>query len=235
MVAACTLVYRAPMHALLLALSVTATTVGAAPPPPDAGVDLPTVEAKLQVSRPYPAQELTKELKVTASSSLCEGKGAKRSCHDASRLTDGRAESAWCEGRKGDGEGETLTFDLGGEREVLGVDVVGYYAKDMRRATKNGRPAELIVKAGAQKMLVQLPDHVSVVQAENLEKGRNVEGCGDETCASWDDRIGFGEGYFAAFPKPVRADKVTVTLHTTLTGDEFEDTCMSELHVWVSK
>jgi hypothetical protein len=176
-------------------------------------------------SRALPAAEL----KVSASSELCEGKGAKRMCHSAARLVDDKLETAWCEGAKEDGEGESVTFEFKAPKEVMAVDVVPYYAKDMRRATGNARPELVVIEVGTQRFEVTFPDHPTRVAGENSPKGHNPDDgpCGDETCASQDERIAAGEHYRVMLPAPVKAQRVRLELRSTHAGDKHPDTCMS--------
>jgi hypothetical protein len=177
-----------------------------------------------------------KELKVQASSMLCEGKGAKRTCHGPERLVDGENGTAWCEGAKEDGVGESVTFELQAPQEVVALEVVPFYAKDMRRANGNARPDEVVLEIGTQRFEVAFPDHVMTVLGENPEEGPSVEDgpCGDETCVvTQDERIGSGERFTVTLPAPVKAQKVRLELRSTHAGEKHSDTCMSEvtLHV----
>jgi hypothetical protein len=181
-----------------------------------------------------PAQEL----KVQASSSLCEGKGAKRTCHGPERLIDGVNATAWCEGAKEDGVGESVTFELQTSQEVAALEVVPYYAKDMRRAEGNARPHEVLLQVGSERFEVSFPDHVMTVSTENPTEGWRVEDgpCGDETCkTSQDERIAAGESYSVVLPAPVKTQKVRLELRSTHSGDKHSDTCMSAVMLRVRR
>jgi hypothetical protein len=204
----------------------------------------PNVPTKLEAtgpghSSPSGTQAVpSKELKVQASSTLCEGKGAKRTCHGPERLVDGENATAWCEGAKKDGVGESVTFELQTPQEVAALEVVPFYAKDMRRANGNARPHEVVLEIGTQRFEVALPDHVATVLEENPTEGTSVEDgpCGDETCVtSQDDRIGAGEHYTVVLPAPVKTQKVRLELRSTHAGDKYSDTCMSAVTVHVRR
>jgi hypothetical protein len=218
----CTLVLVMPLVALAAepAAPVELEAKGPGGAPPDG-------------SRGVPA----KELKVQASSTLCEGKGAKRACHGPERLVDDQNATAWCEGAKGDGTGESVTIELAAPQEVMALEVVPYYAKDMRRASGNARPDDVVLEVGTQRFQVALPDHVSLVSGENPEEDPYEGGpCGDETCViTQNERISSGESYTVTLPAPVKAQKVRLELRSTHAGDKHSDTCMSALKLYVRR
>lgn len=204
----------------------------------------PATPKKLEVEGPRPippsvTQEVAaQELKVQASSSLCEGKGAKRKCHGPENLIDGESATAWCEGAKADGEGESVTLELASPQEVAWVEVVPYYAKDMRRASNNARPQEMLLEVGTQRFTLTFPDYVTTVFENHPEEGTDTsEGpCGDETCeVSRDDVIRAGHSFAVKLPEPVKAQKVRLEVRSTYGGEKFSDTCMSEVKLRVRK
>jgi hypothetical protein len=221
------------MRPFLYAVALLTTPLAlAAEPAPAKPVELDAEFVGSSGSRPEGTHALaTKELKVSASSQLCEGKGAKRACHGPERLLDGKNETAWCEGAAKDGSGESVTFEFNSPREVVAVDVVPYYAKDMRRAMGNARPMIVKLQVGTQQLEVTFADHPARVSGENREEPPNIEDgpCGDETCTTQDERISMGEAYRVKLPAPVKTQKVRLVLDSTYEGDKHADTCMSEV------
>ncbi|WP_224248321.1 NADase-type glycan-binding domain-containing protein [Hyalangium gracile] len=171
------------------------------------------------------------DMKVSASSQLCEGKGKKRVCHGAERLVDRDGATAWCEGAAKDGTGESVTFEFPSPQELVAVDVVPYYAKDMRRAMGNARPKAVALYVDAQRYELTFPDHPARVFEENRSEPPDTsEGpCGDETCTTQDERINWAEHYRVKLPAPAKVQKVRLELLSTYEGDDHPDTCMSSV------
>ncbi len=78
-----------------------------------------------------------------ASSALTEGSLV----HDAARAIDGDPGTAWVEGAKGVGRGESLRLKLDGEGQLpAGVMIVPGYARDAKRWQANQRVAKVLVR-----------------------------------------------------------------------------------------
>ncbi len=169
---------------------------------------------------------------ATASSTLCEGKGAKRTCHEARRLSDADPATAWCEGAKGSGEKESLTLAFDAELTVGGLELVPFYGRSFKVARANARPRRVTVLAGGVGATVELEDPVAVVERENRPEGASAEDgpCGDETCASRDERLASMRVAFA-LPSPVKAKALTLRIDEVYGGGRYPDLCVAELKV----
>ncbi|XOK64932.1 NADase-type glycan-binding domain-containing protein [Paenibacillus elgii] len=78
--------------------------------------------------------------RVTASSTLPD---EKKISYNANQLTDGNTKTGWCEGIKGDGIGETVTFEFGEHREVSGIDLINGLAQSLQTFKANNRVKSL--------------------------------------------------------------------------------------------
>jgi hypothetical protein len=196
------------------------------------------IEARLW-NRPDGEQLAAKSIKVTASSTLCEGKKNPKICHDAKSLLDGDPKTAWCEGDATDGVGSTLTFEFEPGVRLSGVEFVPHYAKDYRRAIENSRVAKLELKIGDSVAMISFQDLAARIGRENGEKASEAEACGDETCVSRDNRIGSAEGLSVHFSgenpdlaAPPAGARLVLTLRATHVGERYKDTCMSEVRLF---
>jgi hypothetical protein len=168
---------------------------------------------------------------ATASSTLCEGKGPKKKCHEVSGLTDQDVATAWCEGARGTGGQLTLTFDR--EVKVGGLDLQPFFGKRFTLAQANARPSLVTVSAGGASTQFELEDVVATVEAQNEDRPRSTkdEPCGDETCASRDERLP-SMRLTLKLPKPVSARTLTVRIDEAYEGARFEDLCIASLSVF---
>ncbi len=207
--------------ATLVALSLSADPVGLKVEPT---FSLPNDAAFLALA----------DVKITASSTLCEGKGAKKTCHSADRLMDGKVDTAWCEGVKDKGDGETLTFEFTEPRELVAIEFQPYYGKDFRRAVQNGRPSELTTEINGTTYVIELEDLVWNISKSNGAKPKPPP-CGDESCVSQDEAIAAGPSLTAVFPKGVKAKQFKLSMDLANSGDKYPDTCMSSLRIAVKK
>jgi len=74
-------------------------------------------------------------------------------------MFDGTRETAWVEGDKADGVGETLTLHFGRERTLAGFEIVNGYDKDQRTWTNNSRVKMLEATAdNSPHMSIELRD-----------------------------------------------------------------------------
>jgi hypothetical protein len=122
--------------------------------------------------------------------------------YSASNVLDYDGNTAWVEGAKGDGIGESLTLTLPKPAPLSRVGIVNGYAKDPKLYANNNRVAELAVSIdGAEPFHVAIPD-------EFLRK----------------------ETYFFDLPQrkePVKTVKLTITrVHR---GSKHADTAISEI------
>ncbi|KJD47552.1 hypothetical protein QD47_00955 [Paenibacillus terrae] len=94
----------------------------------------------------YTANDFSKydsEIKVQQikASSTLPSKGMQT--YDAKNLVDGDTSTAWCEGVKGNGEGETILLDLGSSQKVKGIELINGYAKSEKSYRENNRVQKL--------------------------------------------------------------------------------------------
>ena len=66
-------------------------------------------------------------------------KPIKNNPYNPGMMFDGTRETAWVEGREGDGTGDTLTLHFGRERKLAGFEVINGYDKDQRTWSNNSR------------------------------------------------------------------------------------------------
>ncbi|NEU26516.1 hypothetical protein G3M74_10380 [Paenibacillus polymyxa] len=108
----------------------------------------------------YTANDFSKyesEIKVhqIKASSTLSSEGSQS--YDAKNLVDGNKATAWCEGVKGNGEGETIVLDLGSLQKVNGIQIINGYAKSEKSYRENNR---------VQKLKLQFSDGSSLVLNE---------------------------------------------------------------------
>ncbi|TKH45758.1 hypothetical protein C1I60_04695 [Paenibacillus terrae] len=94
----------------------------------------------------YTANDFSKydsEIKVyqIKASSTLPSKGMQT--YDAKNLVDGDTSTAWCEGVKGNGEGETILLNLGSSQKVKGIELINGYAKSEKSYRENNRVQKL--------------------------------------------------------------------------------------------
>jgi len=139
------------------------------------------------------------DYQVTASSNLPV---AGEVTYGAENLQDMDRETAWVDGAKGDGVGESVTLTLKEPAKVTRVGLVNGYAKSKDMYQKNSRAAELAVSVNdGEPFTVTIPD-------EFLQQ----------------------EEFFFDLPKQ-DADVKTVklTIQKVNRGSKYEDTAISEL------
>lgn len=215
-----------PLFFLSPLLSPTAV---AAPTPIDAqrGGDLALQEAMPPCTTVY-ATEKKPFRAASASSELTEGKLT----HAASRAIDGNLSTAWVEGAKGPGVGETLRVELDGEGDVpAGLWVVPGYARDEARWTKNQRVATLEVRflkpaegtdpsrAWAEKKLVLADTEPLRVTLQKVDGKVPMEGQAIPLLPHFDQNMEVTE---------LVALELAI-IETDGTGAQYEDTCISEV------
>jgi hypothetical protein len=94
----------------------------------------------------YTANDFSKydsEIKVQQikASSTLPSKGTQT--YDVKNLLNGDTSTAWCEGVKGNGEGETILLDLGSLQKVNGIEVTNGYVKSEKSYRENNRVEKL--------------------------------------------------------------------------------------------
>lgn len=86
-------------------------------------------------------------------------KPIKANRYEPSMMFDGDRATAWVEGEKEDGVGETLTLHFGRQRLLSGFEIINGYDKDQRTWSSNSRVRELqATLSGGRTMAVTLAD-----------------------------------------------------------------------------
>lgn len=78
-------------------------------------------------------------------------------------LVDNKLDTAWVEGKSGNGEGEWLVVDFGGNRTVKSIELLNGYHKNKGLYERNGRVKDLNVKlSNGYELPFTLEDHGGV-------------------------------------------------------------------------
>lgn len=86
-------------------------------------------------------------------------KSIKNNHYNPGMMFDGTRETAWVEGKNGDGTGETLTLHFGQERSLAGFEIINGYDKDQRTWSNNSRARMLEASAeNSPPMSIELRD-----------------------------------------------------------------------------
>lgn len=111
---------------------------------------------------------------ATASSTYPAADGAN---YDAKNLFDGKSGTAWVEGASGAGNGETVTLELGGDKEVGRIAIWGgmWYSADSWQRSNRPKQLEIGFSDGSTQM-VDLDDSrkVTEVKLASPKKTSNV-------------------------------------------------------------
>jgi|GEM_PF-4185871 len=145
---------------------------------------------------------------ITASTVLqrgCTVDGAKQDCSPAF-LSDGRGDTAWCEGVAGTGTGHYLELEFAMSRTLRGLEFDNGYWKDSRTYASNGR--------------------VTRVEVATLE---------GESIGRFDVGGGFGRPATVSFASPVRTSGLLVTIAGAKAGARYDDICISDLRALVGR
>lgn len=99
---------------------------------------------------------------ATASSVLTEPDGAE---HKAENVADWGRDTAWVEGHKGDGLGESLALTLTKPAKICRIEIVNGYAKSQELYLANNRVMSLKVRINGEKTFnVEIPDEYLVYE-----------------------------------------------------------------------
>ena len=190
------------------AFAVVAVVVVSAVPAIAAPVELASCEQDMGCSfEPVPSNRLT----IRASSTLAD----KKNRYAAAMLLDDDEKTAWCEGKKEDGIGETITVEFRQPTKVELILITPFYAKSFDTATKNNRVARLTLNLDGEKIAVVAGPHMY-----NM--------CGEVV----DPKIPCTE---LSAPQNFALDKVRTLKRVVLTidavdrGSAYRDTCLSTL------
>jgi hypothetical protein len=84
---------------------------------------------------------------------------SKSNNYEPSMMFDGNRATAWVEGEEADGIGETITLHFGGERSLVGFEIINGYDKDQRIWSANSRVEQLEARTGdGQVQVITLQD-----------------------------------------------------------------------------
>ena len=213
------------MRHLLVAIALFAPALAHADPKAaDVSDSMPDIDTQLD----------NKTMTATASSTLCEKKPNKQ-CHEAAAVLDEDQGTAWCEGAKDDGVGQSLTITFAKPTMLSSVGMIPMFSKTFAIAESNNRIETVEIATDAGTFTADFDDFVPVVKKQNgVHEVRDPCGCGDETCMSRDERIQGGERY-ASLPAPVKTSKITITIKSIFRGTKYHDTCVSSFHAYGGK
>lgn len=167
--------------------------------------------------------------RVEASSELAGTRAAK---YHAQQAVDGKQDTAWCEGKKGTGVGESLTVTFREPVYIAMVQLWGGYFKSPKVLADNSRLARVKLEFdGADAVVLRLYD--PVVTPANVPPGKGPESgkSSFERASQWPVTWASGDDWFAK-RKLVR--KIRVTILDVHRVARFEDLCVSDLKFTVA-
>ncbi len=168
---------------------------------------------------------------------LGEAKASSTLAHKANRyavanLLDGDPATAWCEGKRGRGEGEAITIRFETKEQEYcspeGIAIVPGYAKSAETYLQNGRVSKLRIEAcddpSSYAVISSYPSNTYNRSAFFIETDRNFMPSGDveEKGGKWATNNG------ASRKEPIPSC-LRFTILETAPGERFSDTCISEL------
>ncbi len=153
---------------------------------------------------------LVKAKSITASSVL-----EKKSTYAAPNAADGKADSAWCEGSTGAGEGEWIRFDFGKPVNLAGFFITPFYAKNKETLFSNSRVKRLKIEweGGASHEVAFRDEDPKEAFAGQMDYSAPY--------------VNFVEN--ASVKKPVTTSWVKFTIIAVYPGAKFKDACISEI------
>jgi hypothetical protein len=156
-----------------------------------------------------------KEVKVTASTTLCEKNGF---CHRAERLIDSKNDTAWCEGAPGKGVGQKVVFELKTPRSLTAITFLPFYAKNKKTFFDNAQAKELEIKTdtGTYSVVFSIEDPAGAFAGGQLDHSHPYVNF------LTDPKI----------KKAVSTKRVEITVKAVYAGARFEDLCMSALDLY---
>lgn len=155
-------------------------------------------------------KETIKVSSADASSSLPDANGKT---YGAANLCDGNYETAWVEGVKGTGIGETITLHLNEVSNVFGIQLYNGYLASGDLYEKNGKVTEVSVDFGGGNVVT-----------------KEVYG-GYYGWGSVEDMAALNLSTIE-LDKPVATDKIVITIKNAEAGNKYDDTCISEITVY---
>jgi hypothetical protein len=164
------------------------------------------------------------ELKATfkASSTLADGKGR----YDAANAFDGNPDTAWCEGVKGSGVGESLTVTFPEPVHLEGFFLSGGYFKSLATLKENGRVARVTVTLDGTRSR-------TFTFADPTVPGRDASGKPVKSADAW---FALARGHGAkvdGLGGETRSIKLVINgVHP---GAKYEDTCISDVRLVLAR
>lgn len=153
-----------------------------------------------------------KKIKSVDTTSVLQSQEGKT--YPGSNLVDGNVETAWAEGVAGVGIGESITLHLKKATEIHEIDLLNGYFASADLYDKNGKVSRVRVDLGNGQ-----------VKEENLF----VYVVGDVIEQDLAMQMYSGS---IEWKEPVTTDTITITILDAETGDEYDDTCISEIEVY---
>lgn len=149
--------------------------------------------------------------------------------HSVAKLMDGDPTTAWCEGREGNGEGESLTvrFDAQTAEPYCspeGIAIIPGYAKSAQTYLQNGRVSKLRIEDcgdPSSYVVIRLP--------ANEDFNQSAVFIGSYGAFIPDDAVAARGGNWARAERTNGPVCLRFTILETLPGSRFSDTCISEL------
>jgi hypothetical protein len=165
------------------------------------------------------------ELKVGASSNLCEGK----LCHSVGNLLDGNDSTAWCEGAPGSGVGEWIEFQFAAPVLVDGFFIAPFYAKDRTTMFANARLKTLEVVTDEGSVLVgfsdQKPEETFVDSAQFSYAPVYVLFYNPWPHYKWVSSVGHS----------VKTKSLRLIVRDVFPGAKYQDLCISSVNLGLTK
>lgn len=152
-------------------------------------------------------------IKAKASSTLDEQFGKT---YVAEHLIDGNLNTCWVENVVGTGEGESIELDLGKERKVYGVGIYNGYLESKYLYQINGKVSEVQIRASDGSFVTgefYIAEYDKV--KEPIPESEYVK-----------------QGTYFKFDQPIMTDKITITILNAVSGEKYDDTCISEIRVY---
>lgn len=136
---------------------------------------------------------------VTASSTL---KASSNNSYEPKLVTDWKRDTAWVEGKDGDGTGEWIKLEKNSPVKISGIGITNGYVK-----------SEKVYKANNRVKTIK----VEFSNGESITKGL---------------KDGFGMNNLIEFDKPIETKYIKLTILEVYKGSKYTDTCISEIHAF---
>lgn len=156
------------------------------------------------------------DIKISSVEASSELKGSGSKSYSPKNLIDKDPSTAWVEGAKGTGVGETITLYLDKKQPVYGIQLVNGYTAGYEQYINNGTVTSVKVDFGGGVF----------AESDELVGYGNVNFTAQELAEINRFRIGLDE--------PVTTDTITITITGAAEGEKYDDICISEIWVYGS-